>query len=251
MVSTIKNRKFTNTIIIMVFIFIAGLFGNNIAQAEEQQLNSINNKPVVVVSSTGTVSVVPDQAQVSMAVVKRDPNLGRALASNNSTAEKLINTLKQAGIEPADIKTTNFNVYPQYDYSQSEARVIGYEVRNELTVIVKDLDKLGSILDLAITTGANNLNYITFQKADTSAAENEALTQAVNRAREKAAVLANAVGNRLGKVESINEGFTEPIRYNSSISADMIAGLGKEAAVPVLPGDINITANVTVIYEME
>lgn len=237
------------SITVALFFLMSGLFGSNTAQAEGIQLNTAHNVPIIMVSSTGSVSVVPDQAQVSMAVIKKDPNLAQALAFNNLTAEKLINALKQAGIESKDIKTANFNVYPQYNYSKNEAAITGYEIRNELTVTVKDLDKLVSILDLAVNTGANNLNYITFQKADISAEKNAALTQAINRAREKAAMLARAVDKNLGNVVSIDEDYTQP---SHSISADMLtAGAGGSAAIPVIPGDISITAHVTIVYEME
>ncbi len=218
------------------------------AQAAED--NTAPHVPVVVVSATGTVNVVPDQALISMAILKTDPNLNQALESNNYTTEKVIAALQNAGISRDDIKTSNFSVYPEYDYSETgQNKIISYQVRNEISVLVRDLNKVGSILNTAISSGANTLNYVNFQKADTSAAENQALIQAVKRAREKAVILSNAAGMNLGRLVSVTEGYGQPVVYANMVYAEDVKGLGG-AAVPINPGELQISASVTIIYEM-
>ncbi len=232
------------TCILMVLLVFAAVTP---AQAEDI---TAPNVPVVVVSATGTVNAIPDQALISMAVLKTDPNLNKALESNNYTTEKVLAALINAGISKDDIKTSNFSVYPEYDYSETgQNKIRSYQVRNEISVLVRDLNKVGSILDTAISSGANTLNYVNFQKADTSEAENQALVQAVKRAREKAVILSKAAGMNLGRLVSITEGYGQPVVYANRVYAEDIKGLGG-AAVPINPGELQINASVTIIYEM-
>ncbi len=229
----------------ILLVFLLGL--PSLAQAE---VNGSPNVPVVVVSAYGTVDVTPDQAQISMAVVESNPNLSKAMELNNRHTEQALSALKNAGISGDDINTFNFSVYPQYNYSETgQNNIIGYQVTNEISVLVRDLNKLGKILDTALNSGANNLNYINFEKSDTSIAENQALIQAVKRAREKALVLSNASGMNLGRLLSITEGYSQPVSYGNMVYAGK-EGVGGAGAVPINPGELQIKANVTIIYEM-
>lgn len=243
-----KSRTAVYTLILSTILLVFFLFGlPSLAQAEG---NGTPNIPVVVVSAYSTVDVTPDQAQISMAVVKTNPNLSKAMELNNRHTEQALAALKNAGISADDIKTSNFSVYPQYDYSETgQNNIIGYQVTNEISVLVRDLNKLGKILDTALNSGANNLNYINFQKSDTSAAENQALIQAVKRAREKALVLSNASGMNLGRLLSITEGCSQPVTYGNMVYAGKEA-MGGAGAVPINPGELQIKASVTIIYEM-
>ncbi len=241
----IKKRKYALAFTLMI-VFLFTVPGITIAQEAD-----ISTLPVVVVSASRTVTVSPDQAEISMAVMKTDPNLDLALKSNNQSTEQVIQALERAGIKPEDIKTSNFSVYPEYDYSESgRSRITAYQVRNEISVLVRDLNLLGDILDTAIRSGANNLNYISFQKADTSAAEDQALVQAVKRAREKALILSKAAGMNLGRLLSISEGYSQPVLYSNKVYADTSAGGMGASSVPINPGELQISATVTCIFEM-
>ncbi len=243
-----RSRSIVYTLILSIILLMVVFMitAPGLAQAEG---NPAPNVPVVVVSAYSTVNVIPDQAQVSMAVLETDQNLSRALESNNCTTEQVIAALKNAGISGEDIETSNFSVYPEYDYSENgQNKIISYQVRNEISVLVRDLDQLGKILDTAVSSGANNLNYVNFQKADTTAAENQALVQAVKRAREKALILSNASGMNLGRLISITEGYSQPIIYGNMVYADKAEGMG--STVPINPGELQISASVTITYEM-
>ena len=235
---------FATTFLLLIFLLsIPGL-----ALAQD---NTLPDKPVVVVSASGLINVTPDQARISMAVLKTDPSLTKALQANNLTTEQVMSALKKAGISGENIKTSNFSVYPEYDYSEKgRGKITSYQVRNEISVLVNNLDRVGEILNTAINSGANTLNYINFTKADTLDAENQALTQAVNRARDKALVLSNAAGRNLGRLINISEGYSQPIPYSNVVYAESAKGMG-DAAVPINPGELQISANVTLIYELE
>ncbi|KUG04384.1 hypothetical protein ASZ90_018150 [hydrocarbon metagenome] len=243
-----KSKNKVHYLILISVLMISLLFMTTSPVLAED--NPAPNVPVVVVSAIGTVNVVPDQALISMAILKTDPNLNRALESNNSTTENVIAAMKNAGISEVDIKTSNFSVYPEYDYSETgQNKIKSYQVRNEISVLVRDLNKVGSILDTAISSGANTLNYVNFKKADTSAAENQALVQAVKRAREKAGILSTAAGLTVGRLVSITEGYGQPVFYSNTVYAEDIKGMGG-ASVPINPGELQINASVTIVYEM-
>lgn len=210
-------------------------------------------RPVIQVTATGSTTVAPDQARVSLGVTTTHDNLAQAQNTNSLITNIVIDALQDFGIKSQDIQTSGYNIYPQYDYSEKgDIRVLkGYQVRNEITIIVKDISKVGSLLDVAVKAGANNVDGITFEKADLSAAENEALAKALVRGQEKARVLADAAQMNLGRLININEGYNNSIYMNSpNIYMDQAKGLGS-AAVPINPGELRVTSTVTLVYELE
>lgn len=208
--------------------------------------------PVVVVTASGTTTVAPDQARLSLAVVTTEKDLSRAQSENNRTTQKVMDAVRALGIDNSNIQTSGFNIYPQYDYNtKSSGILIGYQVRNEITVVIKDISKVGLILDAAVQAGANNVNHVSFEKANLDAAENEALLKAIARGREKAQVIAAAAQMSLGGLVSITEGWNASIYPNvANIAMDSIKDMGA-GQVPINPGELRVTASVTMVYELK
>jgi len=208
--------------------------------------------PVVVVAASGTTTVAPDQARISLGVVTNHKDLALAQSENNKNTQKVIDAIYSMGIDKNLIQTSNYNIYPQYDYNtRSTGILIGYQVRNEITIIVKDIDRVGTILDGAVQAGANNVNYVSFEKSDLDAAENEALVKAIARGHEKAQVIAGAANMSLGNLLSISEGYDTSIYRNiANISLESAKGLGGDS-VPINPGEIKVTATVTMVYQLQ
>jgi uncharacterized protein YggE len=201
----------------------------------------------ITVTGEGVVQTVPDQATVTLGVNTNAPTAAEAMAANSTAIAAVIERLKAAGVDGADMQTSNLFLsanWGGYDGSGTTPRVIDYAASNMLNVRLREIAALGEVLDAAVTDGANAVNGITFGLADPKAAMDEARTRAVADARARAGVLAAAAGVELGAIVSITEGgaFNGP---SPVFRADAAS-----APVPIETGEIAITANVTVTWEL-
>lgn len=248
-----RNNLSSKVMFLVLFISIFAItnlfYGIGTCQAESSPADT----PVLVVSATGTVTTAPDQARISLAVTNSNKQLDKAQAENNIATQNVISSLQKTGISDKCIETTNYRVYPQYNYSakdNTEPQITGYRITNEISVTVKDIDSLGHLLDTAIKAGANNINYINFEKSDITTIEDEALSKAFLRARGKAVAIANAAGMQLGKVISIKEAGAQYINPRNTLYLENSAADMKAGQVPVVPGNLKVNATVTVTYEL-
>lgn len=238
--------------LLLALILLAPLLLYSTPATAAEAAVAAKDSPVLMVNSTASVTVSPDQARISLAIVTSDKSLTNAQNSNTRTTKSVIDSLQKTGIDKNNLQTLSFNVYPQYDYSEKGLNsIISYQVRNEISVVVKDLDQLGAVLDIAIKAGANNVNSISFEKADPSEAENQALVKAIQRAREKALVMAQASGAQLGRMISISEGYSTPAVYRSNLYIEKAADSFSGAAIPITPADLTIESSVTLVYEIK
>jgi uncharacterized protein YggE len=205
----------------------------------------------IMVSGTGDVSATPDRAAVSAGVISQAPTAAAALTANNTAMARVMETLRGAGILPQNIQTSNFSVQPQYepyrpDQPQPQPqRIIGYQVSNQVTVIVDDLARLGTTLDALVRAGANQLGGISFAFRDPKPLAEGARREAVEDAAAKARTLAAAAGVTLGPVISIQEsggGFPIP--------RPMMLEAAQARDVAIAPGESTVTVNVTMTYEI-
>ncbi|OHC54564.1 MAG: hypothetical protein A3D16_10360 [Rhodobacterales bacterium RIFCSPHIGHO2_02_FULL_62_130] len=201
---------------------------------------------IVTVTGEATVEATPDSATISLGVTTDGATAAEAMAANSAAVQAVIDRLKLAGIEDRDLQTSNLSLNPNwvgYDSGQTPT-ISGYIASNMLTVRVRVLESLGSVLDAVITDGANTLNGLTFEVAQPRPVLDEARKQAVADAMARATILAEAAGGRLGKVISITEnaGYGAPVPMFRSDAA--------AAPVPVAGGQIGLMASVTVTYEI-
>ncbi len=208
-------------------------------------------EPVIVVSGQGDASVVPDLAIVNLSVAETAKTAREALDINNGAMTSVMKALKDQGIADRDLQTSGLSIQPQYSYPQNEDGtpklpiLNGYTVTNGLTVRVRDLAKLGAILDQSVTSGVNQGGDIRFTNDDPEKALEEARTEAVKNAAAKAKTLADAAGVKLGRIVEISE---------SAGGADpqpiMRMQMAKEAsdAVPVAAGENTYVVNVSVTF---
>jgi uncharacterized protein YggE len=203
----------------------------------------------VNVTGNGKVYVAPDVAYVFTGVHSQSENVGDALSQNNAKAQTIANTLKEMGIEDKDIQTSSFNIYPQQQYSP-EGQLTGtiYMVDNTVNVTVRDLTKLGQILDAVVRAGANNINGINFDVLDKTAAISQARELAVQDAQRQAEELAAAAGVSLGELISMNAYTnTGPTpMYDAKGGAAVTAG-----EVPVSSGQLLISSDANLTYEIK
>jgi uncharacterized protein YggE len=216
--------------------------GPALAQAEAPRTTSLT------VAGEGHVDLPPDMAMISLGVTTEADTAAAALAANNAAQAEVLAVLAAAGIEPRDIQTSGLNLNPVWDnrsYSDGRQRIRGYSVSNIVTIRVRKLDSLGGLLDKVVTTGANQLNSLTFGLSDPKPAMDEARKRAVADALDRARLYADAAGVTLGPLVSLSEGgaYQQPqpmFRRDAAM----------ESAVPVAGGEVGIVASVSVTFEI-
>jgi uncharacterized protein len=189
----------------------------------------------ITVTGTGSVQAVPDQAQFSLGVQSHGPTAREALAANSERMRRVLAALLAAGVAKADVQTQDVSVSRSYPDD-------GYTADNTVSVTIRELAKAGSILDAATKAGANDVYGPTLTRSDQDELQAKALTGAVDNARAKARVLAEAAGVRLGSVTAIAENGNEPMPVYE-------AALAKRApSVPIEPGEQQTQAVVRVTF---
>jgi len=203
---------------------------------------------VMTVTGTGMVSLTPDIAYVYIGVRTENDNVAQAVSENNGKAQAVMDALGHAGVATKDIRTTNFNVWPsdQYDEKGGKTDTI-YVVENTVYVTVRDLLKLGELLETAIQSGANNINGVQFDVAERTEAIAKARIAAVEDARKQAEEIASAAGVQLGAVQTISYYDAAPMAHDYGKGGGVLV----EAAMPVSPGRLQITTTVTIVYELK
>ncbi|UYO00910.1 MAG: SIMPL domain-containing protein [Devosia sp.] len=210
----------------------------------------------ISIEGRGEVRAAPDMATINSGVTTQGATAREALDANTAAMSELIAALKEAGIEARDIQTSGFSVNPNYVYSDARddlgyslpPRINGYQVANTVTVVVRDLEDLGAILDRSVTVGANTVNGVSFSVADPAELLNEARKAAFADAREKAELYATAAGAELGELESISErqDFNGPQPYPMYARAEM----AQAADVPVEAGELTFAISVNVAWDL-
>lgn len=215
-------------------------------QAEEAKMMR-----TVSISGHGEVRVVPDLAVITVGVTTQGQSAREALDANTKSMKTLLDTLKKAGIEDRDMATSNFSVGPRLDYGSNNGqppKVVGYDVNNMVTITVRKIEDLGELLDVAVSTGSNTINGISFSVSKPDDHVTEARKAAVADARKKADTYATAGGFKIGNILSINEGTTyqPPMPY-------MAKSARAEAsdAVPIAQGEQALSVDVNITYEIK
>jgi hypothetical protein len=210
----------------------------------------------IAIEGRGEVRAAPDMATINSGVTTQGATAREALDANTAAMSELIAALKEAGIEARDIQTSGFSVNPNYVYSDARdelgyslpPKINGYQVSNSVTVVVRDLEELGSILDRSVTVGANTVNGVSFSVADPSELLNEARRIAFTDAREKAELYAGVADATLGDLEQISErqDFNAPQPYPMYARAEMAGS----APVPVEAGEMSFAITVNVTWDL-
>jgi len=203
----------------------------------------------VTASGNGKVYIVPDVAYIYVGVRSDADEVSDALNKNNEQAHAISEAVKALGVDAKDIQTASFNVYPMSDYGiDGQITRKYFVVENTVYVTVRDLSKLGNLLDAVVRSGANTINSISFDVLDKDTAMAEARDMAIAEARAEAEAIAKASGVTLGALQSVNV-YTS----NGQVSVyDAKGGMSAASSseVPVSAGQIVITADANVVYEI-
>ncbi|MEO6263718.1 MAG: SIMPL domain-containing protein [Luteimonas sp.] len=199
------------------------------------------------VSAQAEARRVPDVATISAGVVTQAVDANAAMRANAAQMDKVMAAIKAAGINERDIQTSGINVNPQYRYVENEAPAItGYQASNNVNLKVRDIGKLGKVLDALVASGANQVNGPSFEIDEPESAYDEARRGALEKAQARAQMYAKTLGMRVRRIVSISEGggFRPPMPM-------MAMARGKaEADTAVSPGETTLTANLDVVFEL-
>jgi len=201
------------------------------------------------VTGEGHVDLAPDMATVTLGVQTGADTARAALSQNSDAVAAMMKRLSDAGIEGRDIQTSGLTLGPRFDYAHANADgsqpITGYIASNMVTVQVRKIEIVGTVLDAAVSDGANTLNGVTFGLQDAAAPTDAARNAAVADARRKAELYAAAAGVKLGRVLSLSEegGAMPPMPMAE-------ARFAKAGAVPVAAGSLSIAATVQVVWEV-
>ncbi|WP_425374191.1 SIMPL domain-containing protein [Neorhizobium lilium] len=212
-------------------------------------------EPMIIVAGQGEASVAPDMAFLSLAVVRNAKTADAALSANSAAMKDVLASLRNAGVAERDIQTSNFSIQPQYRQTEPKngaapppPEVVGYEVSNSVSVKVRDLAKLGSLIDASVKLGVNQGGQISFTNDKPDAVLADARKAAVANAVAKAKTLAEAAGVKLGRVLQINE--DTPMAMPAPMMR-MLVAKQMEDSVPVAGGENSYSVTVNVTFALE
>ena len=201
----------------------------------------------VTASGTGTTQAAPDTAEMSFGVTTTSANAKSALDDASTVAEQIASAVKKQGIAGEDIQTIDVSVYPQTVDRNGKQVITGYQASLSVQVKVRDIAKLGEVISAANAAGANTISGPTFTIADPTPLRAKALDEAVADARKSAEAMAQAAGKSVGEVLSVSSSDVSPVP-GAMFGASDVAGAAK---VPIETGQLDITANVVVVFELK
>ncbi|WKZ25711.1 MAG: SIMPL domain-containing protein [bacterium] len=245
-----RRVEFIGSIIIFfILLFVYSKWGPSLPISV---LTQTKGEPLVV-TETGKATIVPDIAKVIIGIEKQGQTLKQVQGEVNATSKNLTDSLKKLGIDEKDIKTTNYNVSPEYDYSSSPYRINGYRVSTSYEIKVTNFEAINEVLILATSSGANVVGNISFEinEKDKEEVLNTAREEAVKKAKTKAEGLAKAAGITLGKIINVSESFgtdyPRPMTFDKSVEM----GVGIEPAIAnITPGETEIEVTISLSYEI-
>jgi uncharacterized protein len=196
----------------------------------------------IVVTGEGSVNVAPNYAQIRIGVTTRAKTMKEAINANSKLIVAIIAALRDAGIAENDIQTARFSIQPNYTDSRAEPKLTSYNVSNHVNVTIREIGKVGELLDRAVAAGATDVDNLSFLNSDASKALDQAREAAIADARRKAEVYARASAVRLGRVEWITE--------DAGSGPPVLANKLREASVPIASGEDSVRVRVTVGFQI-
>lgn len=225
---------------------VIALTGCTITKEAEEKVKTIS------VSGSGSVQVSPDQLSLTFQVKSREWNVNDAVTKNAQISEKVIETVKEAGIDSKDICTYDYRITQETDVVNGREYPGRYNVLNSIRILVRNTDTAGEVIDAAVRSGANGLTGFEYLVSDTSSALRQARTLAVQNAQDAASLLAGASGTKVADVLEITEGgsYTSRNSGNLLMKAQTLSA-DSSAITPIETGTVTVTASVNITYSLQ
>ena len=208
-----------------------------------------NDGTLLSISAEAKVTRIPDIATLSTGVVTQAADANAALRQNTEQMTKVVTAIRAAGIAERDVQTTGISINPQYRYAENQPPAItGYQASNTLNVKVRDIAKLGKVLDTLVSVGANQVNGPSFEIDNPDEAYDEARVAAIKKAQSRAELYAKTLGLRVRRVVSINEGGGNAPPSPMPVMLRMQAMEASDTSVS--PGESALSTTINVIFEL-
>lgn len=201
------------------------------------------------VSASADVKRAPDVASIGAGVVTQAADANAAMRANAEQMQKVMAAIRAAGIADKDIRTSGINLSLQYRYAENQPPAItGYQASNNVDLKVRDLGKLGKVLDALVASGANQVNGPSFEIDQPDAVQDEARRAALDKAQARAQMYAKSLGLQVRRIVSISEGGG----FNPPMPMPMVrmAAMAKDAGTEVSPGENTVGASIDVVFEL-
>jgi uncharacterized protein YggE len=241
----LRNRYATIALVALLSLALVALAGCGQAATTAAGGGDVTN--TVTASGAGTAQAVPDTAEMSFGVTTMSDDAKSALADASKVAEQIASALKKQGIAAEDIQTQDVSVYPQTVDQDGKQVITGYQASLSVSVKVRDIAKLGEVISAANAAGANDISGPMFTVADPAPARAEAIDAAVADARTTAEAMAEAAGKSVGEVLSMSS--SDAGSFPMAFGAAETVGAARD--VPIEPGQLDISANVVVVFELK
>lgn len=213
---------------------------------------AIQQQNTIAISGEGKITGTPTIAMTEIGLLTDKKDVASAQKENTDKMNKLIAAVKALGIPESDIQTTQYQIYPKYDYTNGKSVISGYTVNQSITLKIRDLTKISAVLSKVGEVGANQVSNLTFTIDEPENLRAEARAKALASARGKADDLAKALGVKLVRVVSFSENNAEPMPPIYYRSANALGGAGDAVTTPsIQTGTLDVTVDVNVIYEIE
>jgi uncharacterized protein YggE len=201
-------------------------------------------------SAYGETRVAPDMATITLGVTSTGQTAASALQANTAKMTEAVAAIRRSGVPDRDIQTSGLSVSPQYAYVNNQPpRLTGYQASNQVTITVRDLTRLGAVIDATVGAGANTVSGIAFGLQNPAAAEDAARQEAVHALQAKADLYARATGYHIVRVVNLSEGggYTPP-QPRMYAMRGAIAGVANDET-PVAAGELRVRIDVNAVYE--
>lgn len=206
------------------------------------------NPGEITVSGEASRQVAPTYATLNLGISSTNTSVSAAKNANDRIMSSLIANLKNIGIEKNNIQTSNISVNEDYNYNNGKRESQGYAVRNTVTIKITDMSKISRAIDAAVTSGANNINSLSFQTDVSQSLDDQLTTEAIQNARHQADVMARALGKTVGGIKTASIGTTNTESFDAAPRYNMLmAAKALSTSTPVEEGNMvaNKTANIT------
>ncbi len=252
---TDKNNSKKNIFLILGITFIL-VFGVLLTINGEREINIYNtdseNLNLLRVNGSSTKNFAPDRSEIIFSIETDDVSAKESQQENARITSQVITAIKAAGISDEQISTSNYSLRERYEWNNTlrKNELIGYRTTNTIKVVLRDLEKTGSVIDSAVLAGANRVSSISFTLSEEkqARAREEVLKEASANARAKANRIASGLGIKVGRVHSVSE----DSHYNIPMyqSYEMTARDSDSPETIITPGDVSMSATVTVQFEI-
>jgi uncharacterized protein YggE len=249
-----KPMLWINGLLVLVLLalalLVAGCSAAGISSTGQVEAAQLEQKANIKVVGFGKALGQPDEAQVTVGVETFALEVNDATAENEATIEAILTALEETGIKADDIQTSNYSLWAEQKYGDNGPEgIAGYRVSNQVSVVIRDIDKVSDVLTAVISAGANSIYGVQFSVADPAALEAEAREKALDDARQRAESLAQLSGLTLGEIEAIDETFSQfPGQARPMGGGDGLGGGVAEASTSISPGQLSYQTQVEVTY---